>query len=89
MNAGEPMRGSDDDVSSEDLTPPAGIEGLIGADGVIGADGLQEGSPAVLGGDHLVGEQQDEARDWPKLEYRSRSRRGGAFDWIRGDRDNQ
>ncbi|CAM05006.1 hypothetical protein A8924_6164 [Saccharopolyspora erythraea NRRL 2338] len=55
----------DDDAS----TPPSGID----LSGVITADDYGRAGPAVFGAPEHV-ERNDDAGDWPKLEYRSRNR---------------
>lgn len=70
-------------AGADDVTPAHGIEGLSEA---VAAEDFGQAGPAVFGADGSATAAAD-APDWPKLEYRSRSKPerggGGAFDFLR------
>ena len=75
--AGLPL-GRPDDTD----TPPSGFDGSA----LITPDDFGRAGPAVLGAPDDV-DRNDDAGDWPTLQYRSRNRpersAGGAMDWFR------
>lgn len=77
-----PVTDRPDPAGADDVTPAHGIEGLAEA---VAAEDFGQAGPAVFGAEGSA-TAADDAGDWPKLEYRSRSKPesgGGAFDFLR------
>lgn len=74
-------------AGADDLTPPAGIEGLSD---LVTAEDFGQAGPAVFGAEERPETGSGEAKDWPTLEYRSRNKpqRSGGFDFLRRKRDS-